>query len=168
MMKRRRPFLIICLLLVAVILVLVGQFKSSSNAVVITAIIKERSIVGRSVSLPVTIETGKEAVNAIEVHLTFDPTKIKVESVSNEESVLRLWVPGQPAFSNTKGEISFVGGLPTPGFVGRGKIGSITVIPLSRGRQTVSFGPKTQALLNDGWGTAAPLVVEPITFNVYP
>lgn len=165
----QKHWLPLLFLLIAVLVLVVTQWsRPPATVVVISAIIKERPVVGQALKLPIMVKTGPAAINAAEVQLTFDTTKVRIESVSTEGSMLRFWVPGQPTFSNEKGTVSFIGGLPNPGFTGEGKIGSVVVTPLSAGQQTISFKTTTQALLNDGFGTAVPLITKPITLITYP
>lgn len=166
--QKRRPLFYLCLIVAVMAILFYNWPRTPATVVVIDAIIKERSIVGHSLTLSLTIRTGTAAINAAEVYLTFDKTKIRIESVSSESSIFSFWVPGQPKFSNEQGEVSFIGGRANPGFVGEGRIGSVTITPLSPGRQIINFAPTTQALLNDGLGTAMPLITSPITFTTYP
>ncbi len=71
---------------------------------------------GATVTLPLFVDTKAEIINAGEVYLNFDPSGIEVVAVSKDKSFFTLWITDQPTFSNEKGEISFAGGLPTPGF----------------------------------------------------
>lgn len=122
--------------------------------------------VNQNVELPVRIDTAGATINAAEIYLTFDPEAIKVESVSKDNSIFELWITDEPKFSNEKGEISFAGGLPTPGFKGKGEIGNIKFTPLRAGQTEINFDSKTRALLNDGKGTAISLNLPPIKFKV--
>lgn len=122
--------------------------------------------VNRAIEAPVFIDTHTDTINAAEVYLTFDPTAFRVESVSKDNSFFKIWIDKQPAFSNEAGTISFAGGLPTPGFQGRGQVGVITLLPLKKGSVTLTFDPKTRILKNDGSGTTVPLLMPPITTRV--
>jgi hypothetical protein len=134
--------------------------------VTIAAEIPSSIKVNQKITLPIFIDTSGLIINAAEVYLKFDPATLKVESASKENSFFQLWITDEPKFSNDKGEISFAGGLPKPGFQGRGQIGSVNIIPLKSGLQTLSFDQKSRILLNDGVGTEAPLKLEPIKIKV--
>ena len=119
-----------------------------------------------TVSLPLFVDTKDEVINAGEIYLSFDPKVIEIEAVSTEKSIFSLWITNQPAFSNERGEISFAGGLPTPGFHGQGQIGSVKVRLKKEGESRISFSDKTRFLKNDGKGTALPLRQNPVTLKI--
>lgn len=116
--------------------------------------------------LPIEIDTAGQTINAAEVYINFDPAIIQVESVSTEGSVFTIQIKDQPAFSNERGQISFAGGLPTPGFKGKGKIGTVTIIGKRSGQTELNFDHRTQMLLNDGLGTAVPLRLDPVKIGI--
>ncbi len=120
----------------------------------------------QSVTIPIIIDTDEHVINAIEVYLAFDPSAFKVESISKESSFIQIWITDQPSFSNEAGTISLAGGLPNPGFSGRGTIGSVELTPLKSGIQRLTFDPKTRILLNDGLGSQVDLQMRPIVLQV--
>jgi len=109
----------------------------------------------------VWLDTEGENINAVEGRLSFPKEKIEAVDIRKGGSILNLW-PQEPFFSNEKGEISFVGGLPT-GFQGQGQIFSIIFRPVAGLNlpQTVSFSfqKKSKVLLHDGQGTPAKLTL---------
>lgn len=120
----------------------------------------------KAVELPVLIDTKNYTINAAEVYLLFDPDEIQVKNVSKKGSFFKLWIKGEPKFSNKTGSISFAGGLPTPGFRGKGQVGSVTIIPQRPGASLISFSQKTRILLNNGRGSEISLIRSPIKFKV--
>jgi len=116
--------------------------------------------------LPVIVDTNGVAINAAEVYLKFNPDLVEVISVSKENSFFALWVTDSPAFSNEKGWISFAGGLPTPGFKGKGQIGSIKIKAKKLGQINFEFDSKTRALKNDGVGSQVNLKLVPLILEV--
>ena len=122
--------------------------------------------INKKISIPIEINTQDKTINAAEAYLTFDPKAIRVESVSKSDSFFTIWITDEPKFSNEKGEISFAGGLPNPGFKGKGVIGSVEITPLKTGWQTLTFDARTRLLLNDGLGTESPLEKELIRIKV--
>ncbi len=120
----------------------------------------------QKVTVPIMIDTAGQTINAAEVFLKFDPAQMKVDSISVDGSIFSIQVKNQPAFSNTTGTISFAGGLPTPGFKGKGKIGSVILSVESPRKVSLTFLTNTQALLNDGLGTAIPLQLSPIEVDI--
>lgn len=117
-------------------------------------------------TLPLYIDTIGKTINAAEVYLKFNPDQIEIVSVSKENSIFSLWITDSPTFSNQKGEIAFAGGLPTPGFSGKGKIGTIKIKPKQLGKATFEFDGRTRALLNDGKGTAINLKLDSLKIKV--
>lgn len=120
----------------------------------------------QKIFIPIFVNTEDKTINALEVYLKFDPNELRVESVSKDNSFFQLWIKDEPKFNNDKGEISFAGGLPNPGFKGTGQIGSIEITPLKAGLLTISFDGRTRMLLNDGVGTESALISQPIKIRV--
>ncbi len=140
-------------------------FHHQAPKATITLRLPKHVKVNESVTVPVFIDTATSTINAAEIYLTFDPSKIKIEEVTKNESIFQLWITGQPSFSNSEGKIAFVGGLPTPGFKGQGTIGTIKLTPLTAGTNLIHFSSATRALLNDGLGTIMPLRLSPISLS---
>jgi len=132
----------------------------------ITATISSPARVGEKVVVPIFIDTAADTINAAEVYLKFNPRALTVDSIMKEPSFFQLWIKDQPAFSNDSGTISLAGGLPTPGFKGRGQIGAVVFIPKVTGQHLLTFDPKTRILKNDGQGTFVPLRLAPIIITV--
>ncbi len=108
--------------------------------------------VGKTFSVSVKVDSGGSVgINAAEAVLTFDPAYLNVNNVSKSGSIFTLW-PVEPTFSNSKGEISFAGGSPTPYTGSAGTIISITFVAKKEGTTEVKF--KSGAVLAaDGKGT---------------
>lgn len=120
----------------------------------------------QKVTIPIVLDTKEETINAAEVYLAFHPEEIRVGSVSRDNSFFRLWITNEPKFSNEDGQISFAGGLPSPGFKGKGVIGLITITPLKKGTFNINYDSKTRVLLNDGKGTKLSVRLNPIKIKV--
>ena len=167
MPKRNKIIVLIItlILIIGIVLVAFWRYNKAEDATVKLDIPKTVKI-GEMLDVPVKIDTAGKTINAAEVYLTFDPEAMKVESLSKENSVFELWITGEPKFSNEKGEISFAGGLPTPGFSGEGQIGSVKITLLRSGKQQIKFDSRTRALLNDGQGSALPLNLDTIVVKV--
>jgi hypothetical protein len=121
---------------------------------------------GQKTTLPIIIDTKGQNINAAEVYLNFNPRLMRVDEITKDGTFFKIWIKDDPKFSNEKGEISFSGGLPNPGFTGKGQVGTITVTLLQKQDAQLVFTPKTRVLLNDGKGTAIPLTIDPITIKV--
>ena len=117
-------------------------FSSSSNSYT----------VGDIFTVNVLVNTEGQAINAAESTINFPIDFLEVISTNKSGAIFSLWVE-EPAFSNSAGTISFVGGLPTPGFNGTaGKIISVVFRAKKAGSATVIFASGV-VRANDGFGT---------------
>ena len=108
--------------------------------------------VGDIVSLKFLVNTGGKYINNTEATVQFPTAMLDVVSVTKSSSIFTLWVE-EPSFSNYNGEITFNGGVPTPGYSGAGGyIATITFKAKKQGTASVLF---TDAAVreNDGLGT---------------
>lgn len=107
---------------------------------------------GKDFSTHIFINAEGVAINAAQAEIYFPSEKLKVLSVSKVGSIFSLWVQ-EPVFSNTRGVISFGGGLPSPGYRGSaGKVITVSFRAVSSGEAKVFFG-KEIITANDPWGT---------------
>lgn len=108
--------------------------------------------VGATFFVDVFINAEGIPINAAQAIISFPPEKLKVLEISKRNSVFSLWVE-EPVFSNSQGKISFLGGLPNPGFIGEtGKVITILFQAKASGEAKVSFGGE-KILANDPKGT---------------
>jgi hypothetical protein len=108
--------------------------------------------VGETFSVTLFINTRGVYINASQAKIFFPPERLKVANITKQNSIFSLWAQ-EPIFSNQKGEISFIGGLPSPGFIGNaGKVMTIYFQAKSTGEAKVSFGGE-KILANDPRGT---------------
>ncbi len=117
-------------------------------------------------TLPIVIDTAGQTINAAEIYLKFDPKVVQVDSISKDQTFFTIWVPNEPKFSNTSGDISFVGGIFNPGFRGQGKVGSVTLVAKKPLKTKLTFTGNTAVKLNDGLGTSIPLQLKPIEVDI--
>jgi len=109
--------------------------------------------VGSTFDVSVFINTGGEDVNAVEVNVKFDSTKLQIASPTAGKSFIEVWV-AQPTYSNVKGEMNFIGGVPTPGInTSAGLVSTVTFRAISPGETTVLFLASSKVLRNDPEGT---------------
>ncbi|MBZ9569798.1 hypothetical protein KJA16_02650 [Patescibacteria group bacterium] len=109
--------------------------------------------VGSTFDISIFVNTGGENINAVEINLKFDPTKLQVASPTAGKSFIEVWV-SQPTFSNTKGQMSFIGGLPSPGIkTSAGLVSTITLRAISPGKTSILFLDSSKVLRNDPEGT---------------
>ncbi len=96
---------------------------------------------GGTFTVNVDMNTNNFLVSAAEVHLTFDPTKISVQSLQLGTMLPVALVPATIA----NGEVSFtVGAQPTTPATGSGTLATITFQAVSASTSTVSFANTTQ------------------------
>ena len=122
--------------------------------------------------MTVRIDTATdECINAADIEVAFPNDLVKVTAVSKGESLMTLWTDG-PSIENEKGRVTWSGGIPG-GYCGRvlgdpGKtniLGKVVfnVLPVKADSVELSmrfsFGSSTKVLLNDGFGSVAPLSV---------
>lgn len=128
---------------------------------------KVKSIgLGEETEIPIKIDTNGYEINALEAFLQFDPNKLEVLSVDVENSFVELWITDMPTYDNEKGEVSFAGGVPTPGFNGKGVLATMIVKSKSRGDATLRYTTNSRVLLNDGIGTSVETNYAPIIIKV--
>ena len=109
--------------------------------------------VGSTFDISIFINTGGEDVNAVQVDIKFDPQKLQVASPTAGKSFIEVWV-SQPTYSNTKGEMSFIGGIPSPGInTSAGLVSTVTFRVISPGVTPVLFLDSSKVLRNDSEGT---------------
>ncbi len=105
---------------------------------------------GQTFTASVVVNTQGQSINAAEGTVSFNPSVLKVVSVS-KGSLFNLWT-AEPAFSNSAGTISFSGGNPT-GYKGSaGTVLSVTFRVVGSGSAKVSFSSGA-VLAADGRGT---------------
>lgn len=124
---------------------------------------------GDTFTAQVRVDTEGEAINTVEADIVFSPDLLEVVGLEKENSILRLWI-GDPVYLNDEGLISFVGGLPAPGYKGKdGLIGKIIFKVKSEGRAEVSFQENSsKVLINDGFGTKALLTTRGAAYDFVP
>lgn len=109
--------------------------------------------VGSTFDVGIFVNTGGEDINAVEVNLKFDPAKLQIASPTAGKSFIEVWV-AQPAYSNTQGLMSFIGGIPSPGInTSAGLVSTVTFRVIAPGETLLSFLDSTKVLRNDAAGT---------------
>ncbi len=106
---------------------------------------------GSTFSVTVAVNSAQEAINAAEANLKFNPSLIRVRSISKANSIFAFW-PEEPNFSNQDGIIKFVGGSPTSYKGNFGRIITITFEAVQEGTAQISF-TSGKILAADGLGT---------------
>ncbi|MDP3963859.1 MAG: cohesin domain-containing protein [bacterium] len=108
---------------------------------------------GSTFNVSFALNTGREAINAIEVEILFPPDKIQVVNPSIGTSFVSIWVT-PPTYSNVEGRIVFRGGVPNPGIIASDAIISTAVFRARDiGNVELRFTEVSQVLANDGNAT---------------
>jgi uncharacterized membrane protein len=107
---------------------------------------------GQNFTVDILINTGGNAINAVQATLYFPTDKIKVVDISKSGSIFSLWIQ-EPTWSDAQGTVIFGGGLPSPGFSGQaGKLFTITFQGISTDEAKIYFGGEA-ILANDPLAT---------------
>lgn len=122
---------------------------------------------GEVIPVRVLLAVDGDAINAAQGTLRYDPSQLRIESVRTGGSIFRFWQT-QPTVDASRGTITFVGGLPTPGYDGTdGLLFTVNVVPLGTGDDVrMSWGADTVVLLNDGEGTPTDLALTGMRVSV--
>lgn len=103
--------------------------------------------------LSVVLDTGSENINAVSLHIAYNPLELSVQSVDMERSICQNFILSEHN-SNT-GEVIMECIIPNPGFKGNNAVvADLYVKPLTGVQSTtISFLDETRVLANDGLGT---------------
>lgn len=122
---------------------------------------------GETFSVQLLINAQGVPINAAQSVIDFPTDILKVTNISKNNSIFNIWVQ-EPVFSNSKGEISFGGGLPNPGYIGKaGKIMTIFFQAKSEGKAKISSN-KEIITANDPWGTNVFSFSREAVFAIFP
>ncbi len=150
--KKLRVYLVSCLFGVLFSFCFVMPAKAGSASLYL-APSSGTFFIGSTFDVSVFVNTGRENINAVEINLKFDPNKLQIASPTAGKSFIEVWV-SQPTYSNTTGEISFVGGIPSPGInTSSGLVSTVTFRAIAPGRTTILFLDSSKVLRNDPEGT---------------
>ncbi len=109
--------------------------------------------VGALIDVSFLLDTGGDAVNAIQADITFPPDKLQVVNPVASTSFISVWVT-TPTYSNVDGTLKFQGGLPSPGIkTSGGIISTVSFRIKAAGKATIAFASSSRVLRNDGEGT---------------
>jgi hypothetical protein len=146
-----KPKILILFSLIVLSFFPITKSAKAQGALLLLSPGSESYIIDSSFSVELKVETGEVPINASRVNIYFSPENLEVLDISKEGSIFTLW-PEEPYFSNTVGEISFTAGIPHPGFIGTGKIITITFKAKKEGMTNLTLG-EGQVLADDGKGT---------------
>jgi hypothetical protein len=111
-------------------------------------------VVGSTFNASVFLNTEDEAINAVDVNISFPPDKLQVVSASTGFSIIKTWV-ANPDYDNREGKIDFQGGIPSGIYAQKGLISTVTFRVKSVGSALVRILDTSDVLLHDGKGTSA-------------
>lgn len=108
--------------------------------------------VGDTITVSVRLSAGGKAINAADGTLIFPSASLSLQSISRSGSIFTFWAE-DPHGSNASSQISFSGGLPSPGYSGSGgKIFQATFKAKAVGSAQLTLSG-VHILANDGYGT---------------
>ncbi len=117
--------------------------------------------VGDKFPVDIRLDAEGQAINAAEVDFNYSVNIVRANNINLYHSIF-VYRPVDPGFSNLVGAGSVVGGLPTPGFVGKsGLVAKVIMEAVKPGVMQLSFRPNSRVLLNDGLGTETHLSLVP-------
>ena len=121
---------------------------------------------GGTFTIDLKISSDK-SINTIDGTLIYDKNKLSVKEVNTDSSLFSIWA-NPPHFDNSKGTITFTGGVPN-GFTGNdGQVFRIEFSAKSEGQAKVDFQDIFSVYLNDGLGTQISPWMTPIALSIIP
>lgn len=144
---------LLAFLLLAVVFIVLGPAKAEAAASLYVAPPSGTFTLGGTFTVSIYVNTGGQAINAIEANLIFPPDKLQVVSPTTGKSLIQVWV-AQPSYSNIDGTLKFQGTIPTPGInTDAGLVSTVTFRVKSIGTGALKILDSSKVLLNDGRGT---------------
>ena len=111
------------------------------------------------------ISSPDKSINVIDGTILYDNNNLEIKEVSAGNSLFALW-PKPPAFSNDKGTLSFVGGVPDGFQAERGEVLKIIFLAKKEGKTQIDFLDGFSVFLNDGQGTQINPWLRPLSLNI--
>jgi hypothetical protein len=111
------------------------------------------------------ISSPDRSINVIDGTIRYDNSNLEIREVSTGDSLFVLW-PKPPAFSNDKGTLSFVGGVPGGLQSKEGMVLKIIFLAKSEGETQIDFLDGFSVFLNDGQGTHINPLLKPLSLNI--
>ena len=116
--------------------------KAGNDGTVLTLLPAAKTqTVGEKFSVVITMNTKTDAISAVELHLSYDPTAIQIVSFTPGTQLPVILVP--ETHSNGAIAVTLAANPPTP-FKGAGVLGILTVKALTAKQSTISFTGATQ------------------------
>lgn len=121
---------------------------------------------GETFLVEVRLNSEQKVINTVEVTLNYPTDSLEVVEITRGGSFLTLWAQ-EPAFEESAGIITLIGGIPGGSYVVNGKVVTITFRTKMPGGAEIRFDePGSKVLLNDGLGTKTELSFVNGIFNI--
>lgn len=117
--------------------------------------------VNKNFSVNILIDTAGSSINAAEAKLKFDPSVIKVQSISKASSIFSFWLV-EPSFDNNAGTIDLIGGTPNGVSGSSLHIVTVTFTGATLGSSEVSF---IKAIITASDGTGSDILGKALGAN---
>ena len=101
---------------------------------------------GSTFEVPVYINTKGNRINTVELHVRFDPRKLRIVKPSSGTSIIGLWVDA-PSYDNERGVLDIAGAIPGGITTDSGLIVTVSFQALTPGEAPLSIQNNTQKLL---------------------
>lgn len=109
-------------------------------------------LVGSTFESQIYINTKGNSLNAINLKIKYDPSKLSLVNPSGGKSIFGIWV--EPPYYDNKNGTAGMSGIVTDGIkTSSGLIVTMTFKVVGTGNTTVSITDQTSANLNDGYGS---------------
>lgn len=124
-------------------------------------------VIGSMINVPIYLDTLGYDINAINLKISFDSTKLIISNPSVGKSILGIWV--EPfKYDNAKGTASLMGVIPNGIVTRNGLIATLTFKTIKTGKAGVSVTDYSSANLNDGFGSNVSLTLKGSVYNIIP
>lgn len=122
---------------------------------------------GSTFDIPIFVNTRDQSINAINLSLSFDQSKIRIINPSGGRSIVGVWVSA-PLYDNSRGTLQLSGLIPNGIKTESGLVATLTFKALQPGQAFVRFTPESRILLNDGLGTEATTEFMRGSYDIVP
>ncbi|MCK9351669.1 MAG: cache domain-containing protein [Candidatus Paceibacterota bacterium] len=104
--------------------------------------------------IAIRVVTGGEAINAVNVEMTYDPEKLEINDIITVNSFCDPELFLEKNIDKEKGKITIACGTKFPGYTGGvGTVAELRIQPLGEFETSLVFNEETQVLASDGLGT---------------
>ncbi len=112
---------------------------------------------GNERNISIKVRTGEDEINAVEAHVRFDPTRVRVEEIIMDKSFCDPVSVTELSIDNERGGVDIacvvVGKESALTRATEATLGELILSPLSVGPTALTFDSDTQVLASDGLGT---------------